>query len=386
MSRDSSSCIALPSADCNPSTSGQTTSVLRLGAAPTSRSSSRNNFVVVGQWLSDSEQRWHGFWSHFGAVCKKRIRLSDTAIRLASGVSSAVVARTCVAPLERVKLESQIALSVGSSSRSRARLPLNRSLRRIIKREGFLGLWKGNKVNLMRTAPYKAMNFLVFDTLHDLLLKRGEKLELSNRERAFSGAAAGVLSAMCFFPLDVVRTRLIANDKYKAMGVARALTHIVRKEGFGGLYRGALPALISMGPNGAVFYGMYDWLKMQKLRSRCTEKGVTLESLSEEEKVLGKWQLLLHGAISGAASETSTYPLDLVRRRMQVQTGSFGRMASPSRMVHMLRDVVQKHTVFGLYAGLLPSVLQVLPSSALGYLTYESTKAWLEHNFRDPHH
>ena len=95
--------------------------------------------------------------------------------------------------------------------------------------------------------------------------------------------------------------------------------------------------------------------------------------------------MLFHGAIAGATSEASTYPLDLVRRRLQVQTGSFKRSTSLFRMLHLLREVARKQSPLGLYAGLVPSILQVLPSSALGYFTYESTKYWLEHNFREPH-
>ena len=36
------------------------------------------------------------------------VTLSDTTIRLVAGVMSAVVARTCVAPLERIKMEHQV--------------------------------------------------------------------------------------------------------------------------------------------------------------------------------------------------------------------------------------------------------------------------------------
>ena len=43
------------------------------------------------------------------------------------------------------------------------------------------------------------------------------------------------------------------------MGLAR----IVQMEGFGALYVGVLPAICSMAPSGAVFYGVYDLLKVR---------------------------------------------------------------------------------------------------------------------------
>ena len=44
-------------------------------------------------------------------------------------------------------------------------------------------------------------------------------------------------------------------------GVFSTFTKLVRTEGIGSLYVGLLPAIISMAPAGAVFYGVYDVLK-----------------------------------------------------------------------------------------------------------------------------
>jgi len=48
------------------------------------------------------------------------------------------------------------------------------------------------------------------------------------------------------------------------IGVAR---HMIQTEGFFSLYKGLVPCLISMAPSGAVFYGVYDILKMAYLHS-----------------------------------------------------------------------------------------------------------------------
>jgi hypothetical protein len=102
----------------------------------------------------------------------------------------------------------------------------------ILRAEGILGFWKGNGVNILRTAPYKAMNFYMFDTLRDSFLARkslqqqqrnpsagagdASDAELTNSERAMAGAGAGITAALMFFPLDVVRTRLLATDKVES--------------------------------------------------------------------------------------------------------------------------------------------------------------------------
>ena len=48
---------------------------------------------------------------------------------------------------------------------------------------------------------------------------------------------------------------------------------IARREGVPALYVGMLPALIAMGPSGAVYYGTYDALKSAHLRSEAARTG-----------------------------------------------------------------------------------------------------------------
>ena len=64
------------------------------------------------------------------------------------------------------------------------------------------------------------------------------------------------------FPLDVVRTRILAAPRGSSPPPLRMMRSIAAAEGLGGLYAGCLPALISVAPSGAVFYGTYDVLKV----------------------------------------------------------------------------------------------------------------------------
>lgn len=88
--------------------------------------------------------------------------------------------------------------------------------------------------------------------------------------RGLTGTAAvsrvpGVTACMACFPLDLLRTRILA-DRSSSAGILETLRGILRNEGFGALYGGCLPALMSVGPSGAVFYGVYDLLKVTASR------------------------------------------------------------------------------------------------------------------------
>eukprot|EP00197_Chlamydomonas_leiostraca_P010454 CAMPEP_0202864844 /NCGR_PEP_ID=MMETSP1391-20130828/4919_1 /ASSEMBLY_ACC=CAM_ASM_000867 /TAXON_ID=1034604 /ORGANISM="Chlamydomonas leiostraca, Strain SAG 11-49" /LENGTH=410 /DNA_ID=CAMNT_0049544615 /DNA_START=200 /DNA_END=1428 /DNA_ORIENTATION=- len=229
---------------------------------------------------------------------------------LCAGASSAVISRTCVAPLERVKMELVLAQGAGTALAT---------AKQVLSTEGIPGFWKGNALNVLRTAPFKAVNFFSFDTYHRGLVQlTGVE---GNVERFLAGALAGITATLVCFPLDVVRTRLMSRGHTHPYGHGpfKTLAGILRHEGPHALYTGCLPAVIGMAPAGAVFYGVYDLLKARHLAALAAaaseEQGVASSPHSHH---LSPVYTLLYGAISGAASEVIVYPLEVVRRRMQI--------------------------------------------------------------------
>lgn len=204
------------------------------------------------------------------------------------------------------------------------------------------------------------------------------------------------------------------------------------------LSAGVVPAVIGMAPSGAVFYGVYDLLKARHLKAldssstgSSTVDGTASSSSTSSIAQQPHHELpvlysLLYGALAGAAAETFLYPLEVIRRKMQLQSmaagaavlaspgnaaaaaaaaapnllrqhglkaasgalvpsgagmGSFGPAGVPGtavgRIAAACSAIVRADGVAGFYAGLLPNMLQVLPSAALSYGTYESVKQML---------
>lgn len=143
-------------------------------------------------------------------------------------------------------------------------------------------------------------------------------------------------------------------------GVIGVFRHMVHTEGFFSLYKGLVPSIISMAPSGAVFYGVYDILKSAYLhspegRKRLTlmnQQGDRLNALDQLE--LGPMRTLLYGAISGCCAEAATYPFEVVRRQLQLQVQAT-RLSALATCV----KIVEQGGVPALYAGLIPSMLQV---------------------------
>ncbi|XP_022741772.1 probable mitochondrial adenine nucleotide transporter BTL3 [Durio zibethinus] len=162
-------------------------------------------------------------------------------------------------------------------------------------------------------------------------------------------------------------------------GLIRAFRHMIQTEGFFSLYEGLLPSIISMAPSGAVFYGVYHILKSAYLHSPEGRKRIQdmqqggQELNAFEQLELGPVRTLLYGAIAGACSEAVTYPFEVVRRHLQMQV----RAMKLSALATCVK-IVEQGGILALYAGLILSLLQVLPSAAISYLVHEFTKIVLQ--------
>lgn len=143
-------------------------------------------------------------------------------------------------------------------------------------------------------------------------------------------------------------------------GVIGAFRHMIQTEGFFSLYKGLVPSIVSMAPSGAVFYGVYDILKAAYLHSpegreriqRMKQEREDLNALQQLE--LGPIRTLLYGAIAGLCSEAATYPFEVVRRQLQLQVRAT-RLSTLSTCM----KIVEQGGIPALYAGLVPSLLQV---------------------------
>ncbi|XP_057729950.1 probable mitochondrial adenine nucleotide transporter BTL3 [Arachis stenosperma] len=296
--------------------------------------------------------------------------VNNTTKHLWAGAVAAMVSRTCVAPLERLKLE----YIVRGEKKNIVEL-----VRKIATSQGLRGFWKGNLVNILRTAPFKAVNFCAYDTYRKQLLRFSGNEETTNFERFIAGAAAGITATIICLPLDTIRTKLVAPGGEALGGVIGAFQYMIRTEGFLSLYKGLVPSIISMAPSGAVFYGVYDILKSAYLHSpkgrkrihNLHKQGKELSALDQLE--LGPVRTLLYGAIAGACAEAATYPFEVVRRQLQLQVQST-RLSSFATCA----KIVEHGGIQALYAGLIPSLLQVLPSASISYFVYEFMKIVLK--------
>uniref|UniRef100_A0A8C8R5M7 Solute carrier family 25 member 16 n=1 Tax=Pelusios castaneus TaxID=367368 RepID=A0A8C8R5M7_9SAUR len=292
---------------------------------------------------------------------------------IAGGVAGCC-AKATIAPLDRVKILLQ------AHNHHYKHLGVFSTLCAVPKKEGYLGLYKGNGAMMIRIFPYGAIQFMAFDQ-YEKLIK--EKLGISEHiHTLMAGSMAGITAVICTYPLDVVRARLAFQVKgeHKYTGIIHAFKTIYTKEGgYLGFYRGLMPTVVGIAPYSGVSFFTFSTLKTIGLAQAPSLLGTP--SLDNPEVLVLKTHVsFVYGGLAGAIAQTISYPFDVTRRRMQLGA-ALPDADKCLTMVQTLKYVYGHHGIRrGLYRGLSLNYIRCIPSQAMAFATYEFMKQLLHLN------
>jgi len=308
--------------------------------------------------------------------------LVDSCKLLLSGGIAGALSKSCTAPLARLTILYQVdGLGHVATNTSQAnKLGISEILKRIVRQEGLSALWKGNGVTIVHRLPYSAANFWTYEKINELwkqnLPAQGPLAIGDVARRLVAGGIAGLSACTLAYPLDLVRTRLAAQTTHHYYhGISHTLSTIVKQDGLRGLYRGLAATLTQVAPSLAINYAAYETLRNQMLTIRNNKSNSSNSNRNTPSVAMS----LACGSVAGLISSTATFPLDLVRRRMQLGGGGGGGAHQQQHgYIQMFRNVIQTGGVRGLYAGILPEYYKVVPGVAIAFCTYELMKASLD--------
>ncbi|KAF0691885.1 Aste57867_16969 [Aphanomyces stellatus] len=273
---------------------------------------------------------------------------------MAAGGMAGVVAKTVVAPFERVKIVCQ----TGDSA-----VGMVGTAGRIVQTEGVAGFWRGNVAACVRILPHKAILFAWTDIYKEMLAAQ-TTVPIERVHLGFvAGACAGLTACILTYPLDFIRTRLSGKIESKAQysGMLHAFSTIARTEGVGSLFRGIGPTLAGSIPYEGIKFGSYDILRA--LLPKDTDAG---------SDFVGK---MVCGGGAGMIATILTYPNDTVRRRMQMQGNGAKRIYK-----HAIDCYVKLYQTEGLvsfYRGLTPTLVRAMPNMGVQFACYEVFRSWV---------
>ncbi|XP_061881144.1 calcium-binding mitochondrial carrier protein SCaMC-2-A isoform X1 [Entelurus aequoreus] len=273
---------------------------------------------------------------------------------LVAGGGAGVVSRTCTAPLDRIKVMMQV---YGSRTNN---MCIMSGMMQMIKEGGVRSLWRGNGVNVIKIAPESALKFMAYEQIKRLI--GGDKTSLSILERFVAGSLAGVIAQSSIYPMEVLKTRLALRTTGQYTGISDCAKQIFRREGLSAFYKGYLPNMLGIIPYAGIDLAVYETLKNRYLQQYgATDPGVLV--------------LLACGTVSSTCGQLASYPLALVRTRMQAHA-AYGN-AQQVTMTALFKQILQTEGPLGLYRGLAPNFLKVIPAVSISYVVYERIKTHL---------
>ncbi|EQK97476.1 mitochondrial carrier protein LEU5 [Ophiocordyceps sinensis CO18] len=218
---------------------------------------------------------------------------------------------------------------------------------------------------------------------------------------------AGVTSVFFTYPLEVVRVRLafetkrdgrssltsicrqiynehpveksaaarLPNAPAPVQATASAVGSVTPRVGLVNFYRGFLPTLLGMLPYAGMSFLTHDTVS-DMMRHPSVAQHTTLPRTRNQPggkpAPLRSWAELCAGGVAGLISQTASYPLEVIRRRMQVggAVGDGRRL----RLGETAGVIMRERGIRGFFVGLTIGYVKVIPMAAVSFYTYERMK------------
>lgn len=291
-----------------------------------------------------------------------------------AGALSGFITRAVSQPLDVVKIRLQLQEQPIKCSYYSKYHGMWHAAQTICREEGVLAFWKGHNPAQLLSVVYGLVQFSSFEVLTQQVwswLPVYLTVSLRPVNHFVCGGVAGCLATLSAQPFDVIRTRFIAQGQPKVYNsMFDAARQIVYKEKFTGLYRGLVPTLIQIAPQTGFQFAFYSLFT--SLWKFISGRSVTRPQHHNTGAVGG----LICGSAAGLCAKILVYPLDVIKKRLQMQGFEYGHVVVGSSrhyrsFMHCARQVVTYEGVSALYKGLGPSVLKALVTTGLHFSTYE---------------
>lgn len=211
--------------------------------------------------------------------------------------------------------------------------------RTILARDSVAGLYRGMSSPMAGVAFVNAIVFGVYGNT---------QRQLSEPDALYShfvaGATAGIAQTPICSPMELAKTRLQlqSSSGLQFSGPVQCLRYIYRNEGFRGVFKGLGVTFLREAPGYGIYFLTYEALT----RSNSTAP-------------ISTFQMLMAGGLAGTSSWIFTYPIDVIKSRLQADVQS-----RYSGAMDCLRQSISAEGYACLYRGLNSTIIRAFPTNA----------------------
>lgn len=192
-------------------------------------------------------------------------------VQLSAAACAGIITSTATNPIWLVKTRLQ--LDKASAEGSRQYKNSWDTITKVIKKEGFFGLYRGLTASYLGVAE-STIQWVLYEQMKSFIRNREQHrremgIPHTNADKvldwfATSGAAgaAKLMASLITYPHEVVRTRLrqapMENGKPKYSGLVSCFKLVIKEEGLATMYSGLTPHLLRTVPNSIVMFGTWE--------------------------------------------------------------------------------------------------------------------------------
>uniref|UniRef100_A0A6U6JSJ1 Mitochondrial carrier protein n=1 Tax=Zooxanthella nutricula TaxID=1333877 RepID=A0A6U6JSJ1_9DINO len=298
----------------------------------------------------------------------------------ACGGVAGMVARTIIAPIERVKIIFQTkAASGGGAAVGQGWGTL---IARVVEDgggglRGVVAFWKGNSVAVVRVFPYLGVQLASNDYYKQVLARvaggasGGSPIVSGEVQRFLAGGGAGMTAVATTYPLDLARARmalLLEQGALKVPSMWGTLKHVYAQEGsLLALYSGA-----GVSMTGAAIYCGLKFATYDISKAFCRK-----HFLPDTEGPPSSLHRAVSGGLAGVFAQTFVYPFDVLRRRLQTG-GAEAKKKYPGSASGLWRLYKDEGFVRGLYRGCSLNYMKTVPNTTVYLALFDYLKDCFE--------
>lgn len=184
-------------------------------------------------------------------------------------------------------------------------------------------------------------------------------------------------------------------------GIRHAATTIIQEEGILALYKGSIPALMLVS-HGGIQFVTYEFLKEHFFANFANKSNINEQQQQQQfkkssgkrngtirERLRDSLGFLVMGAASKFVASTATYPLQVIKSRLQQRSQVIEMSETTGEIIVTKRDysgvvdcikkIVKNEGMNGFFKGCVTNAMRVAPSAAITFVTYEFVLDMLTH-------
>ncbi|XP_014809797.1 PREDICTED: calcium-binding mitochondrial carrier protein Aralar1 [Calidris pugnax] len=289
------------------------------------------------------------------------LQVAESAYRFTLGSIAGAVGATAVYPIDLVKTRMQNQRTTGSVVGELMYKNSFDCFKKVLRFEGFFGLYRGLLPQLIGVAPEKAIKLTVNDFVRDKFTKKDGSIPLP--AEVLAGGCAGASQVIFTNPLEIVKIRLQVAGEITTGPRVSALS-VIKDLGLLGLYKGAKACFLRDIPFSAIYFPVYAHSKLM---------------LADENGHVGGFNLLTAGAIAGVPAASLVTPADVIKTRLQVAARA--GQTTYSGVIDCFGKILREEGPSAFWKGAGARVFRSSPQFGVTLVTYELLQRWFYVDF-----